>query len=105
MAVKITHVRVEGFPEDHQHITSYRWINEANNGTGTSNKPTIVEWIDVKKGRAYVGTGSAKVEVGVVRPEYSAPYLRTLCRSTLEQQPAGPAQVLYTRRLFQSRNS
>lgn len=63
MAVRITHVRIEGFPEDHQHITSYKWINEADNGTGTSNKPTMVEWIDVKKGRAYVGTGSSKVEV------------------------------------------
>ncbi|SKB72246.1 Protein of unknown function [Arthrobacter sp. 31Cvi3.1E] len=77
MAVRITHVRIEGFPEDHQHITSYKWINEADNGTGTSNKPTMVEWIDVKKGRAYVGTGPSKVEVGVVRPENAAPYLRT----------------------------
>lgn len=77
MAVRITHVRLEGFPEDHQHITSYKWVNEADSGTGTSNKPTMVEWIDVKKGRAYVGAGSSRVEVGVVRPDNAAPYLRT----------------------------
>lgn len=77
MAVRITHVHIEGFPEDHQHITSYRWIDEADNGTGTSSKPTLVEWIDGKKGRAYVGTGSSRVEVGVVRPQYGDPYLRT----------------------------
>ncbi|BCW58509.1 DUF3892 domain-containing protein [Arthrobacter sp. StoSoilB20] len=77
MAVRITHVHIEGYPEDHLHITSYKWINEADNNTGTSNKPTMVEWIDVKKGRAYVGTGSSKVEVGVVRPDNAAAYLRT----------------------------
>lgn len=77
MAVRITHVNIEGFTEDHQHIASYKWINEADNRVGTSNKPAMVEWIDVKKGRAYVGTGSSEVEVGVVRPENAAPYLRT----------------------------
>ncbi|WP_019481156.1 DUF3892 domain-containing protein [Arthrobacter sp. TB 23] len=77
MAVRITHVHVEGFPEDHQHITSYKWTNEETNGAGTSDKPAMVEWIDVKKGRAYVGTGSSRVEVGVVHPENAAPYLRT----------------------------
>lgn len=77
MAVRITHVHIEGFPEDHQHITSYRWIDEADNGTGTSNKPTMVEWIDGKNGRAYVGSGSSRVEVGVVRPQHGEPYLRT----------------------------
>ena len=77
MAVRITHVRVEGFPEDHQHITSYKWVNEADNGSGTSTKPAMVEFLDVKKGRAYVGSGSSRVDVGVVRPQSAAPYLRT----------------------------
>ncbi|MBP2215105.1 DUF3892 domain-containing protein [Arthrobacter sp. CAN_C5] len=77
MAVRITHVHLEGFPEDHQHITSYRWVNDSDNGAGTSNKPTMVDWIDVQKNRAYVGVGSSRVEVGVVRPENSTPYLRT----------------------------
>lgn len=77
MAVRITHVHLEGFPEDHQHITSYQWVNEVGGGAGTSTKPSMVEFIDVKKGRAYVGTGSARVEVGVIRPANGDPYLRT----------------------------
>lgn len=77
MAVRIIRVHIEGFPEDHQHITSYKWVDETDNKTDTSSKLAMVEWIDVKKGQAYVGTGSLKVKVGVVRPENAAPYLRT----------------------------
>ncbi|MCU1531626.1 MAG: hypothetical protein JWO49_1197 [Arthrobacter sp.] len=36
-----------------------------------------VEWIDVKKGTAYVGSGPHKAYVGVVTPEGRSPYLRS----------------------------
>ncbi|GLB69502.1 DUF3892 domain-containing protein [Arthrobacter mangrovi] len=77
MAVEITHVHVEGTTEDHRHITKYRWVNSSDGKTGTSDKPTMVHWIDVKKGRAYVGAGASTVPVGVIKPDNAAPYLRT----------------------------
>lgn len=77
MAVRITHIHLEGFPEDHQHITSYKWVNETDGGTGTSTKPAMVQFIEEKKGQAHVGTGSSRVSVGVVHPAHGAPYLRT----------------------------
>lgn len=77
MNVRITHVHLEGSPEDNQHITKYQWLNELNNNSGVSDKPTMVDWIDVKKNKAYVGSGTSKVPVGVIRPDNGTPYLRT----------------------------
>ncbi|MEG9250306.1 DUF3892 domain-containing protein [Arthrobacter sp. Soc17.1.1.1] len=77
MAVIITAIHLEGTPEDHQHITQYRWVNPADNATGTTDKPTFVDWIDVKKGKAYVGRGNSQVRVGVIKPDNGNPYLRT----------------------------
>lgn len=77
MAVTITHIHLEGTPEDHQHITSYRWINSSSQATGTTDKPSFVDWIDNKKGTAYVGTGPSQVGVGVIHPDNGNPYLRT----------------------------
>jgi hypothetical protein len=36
----------------------------------------MVKWID-EGGEAYVSTGYSRVSVGVVRPAYGQPYLRT----------------------------
>ncbi len=77
MNVRITKVRLELGYNDHEHITSYGWINEGTGGTGASDRPTMVDWIDNKSGSAYVGAGSQRVEVGVVHPATGQPYLRT----------------------------
>lgn len=37
----------------------------------------MVDWIENKKGKAFVGSGSQRVEVGVVSPSGGQPYLRT----------------------------
>ena len=37
----------------------------------------MVEFIDDKKGEAYVGSGATKVAVGVVHPATGQPHLRT----------------------------
>lgn len=77
MAVEITHVRYEGYSKTHESIVSYKWKNTSTAATGTSDKPTMVDWIDNKNGDAYVGSGASRVNVGTVHPDNGRPYLRT----------------------------
>ena len=77
MAVRVTHVRFSSTSRTHETITHYKWTNLQDSSTDSSTKATMVDWIDNKKGRAVVGTGSAQVEVGVVHPASGLPYLRT----------------------------
>ena len=76
MAVRVIHVRLSGF-NSHENITHFQWIEEESSQTGSNSKASMVEWIDVQGGRAYVGPSHAKAEVGVIKPEGRAPYLRT----------------------------
>lgn len=71
----ITHIRLSGGTE-HQHIVRYVWV-DASGGVGDDDKPTMVDWIDNKKGLAYVGTGSNRVPVAVLHPISGQPFLRT----------------------------
>ncbi|WP_404351691.1 DUF3892 domain-containing protein [Phycicoccus jejuensis] len=76
MSIEITHIRMSG-GSGHEHIVSYRWLNPADRATGTSDKPTMVAWVDNPSNSAYVGSGFQRAEVGVVRPQYGEPFLRT----------------------------
>ena len=77
MSIRITHVRFAGTTRDHQHIAAVRWVNrEDSTKTEDNIVSTIVAWID-KGGKAYSGTGSSEVAVGVVREAGQTPYLRT----------------------------
>lgn len=76
VAVEITHVRYGGNQKTESSIEHYRWTNRADGNVGTNDKPSMVEWVD-GGGRAYVGSGAARAEVGVVRPSGERPYLRT----------------------------
>lgn len=82
MAVQITHVRFSGQQRTHQSIVAYRWKNEGDGDTGDASKATMVDFLDNKKGRAYVSSGSTRVEVGTVHPEGGTPYLRTYADDT-----------------------
>jgi hypothetical protein len=77
MAVQITHVRFSGFQKTHEAITTFRWKNDGDGKIGDSSKATMVDWIDNKKGRAFVSSGSTRVEVTTVHPSGGTPYLRT----------------------------
>jgi hypothetical protein len=77
MAVRITHIRLSSWVESHEHITDVQWLNESVGNTGANSRASMVEWIDVKKGTAYVGSGLHKAYVGVVTPEGRSPYLRS----------------------------
>jgi len=76
MGLEITHVHLDG-GNGHEHITKYQWRDLGDGNTGQSDKPTMVDWIDNRNGRAYVGNGTDRVAVGVVRPQSGQPYLRT----------------------------
>jgi hypothetical protein len=77
MAVRITHVRYSGNSPTHESIVAYRWQNHADNTTGDSDKPTMVNFIDNQHGQAFVGSGANQVAVGTVHPSGGQPYLRT----------------------------
>ncbi|MGU3357356.1 DUF3892 domain-containing protein [Microbacterium sp. M4A5_1d] len=76
MSIQITHVRFGGTRKTEDEIVSYKWKSEQTGEVKHSDKPTLVAWID-NGGKAYVGAGSARVAVGVVRPQNGQPYLRT----------------------------
>ncbi|WP_182378661.1 DUF3892 domain-containing protein [Nocardioides sp. WS12] len=76
MAIEITHVRLSSGGSTHEHITDYKWRSDSDGSVGSSDKPTMVKWVD-DGGVAYVGSAANKVNVGVVRPTQGQPYLRT----------------------------
>ncbi|MEZ5085926.1 MAG: DUF3892 domain-containing protein [Tessaracoccus sp.] len=77
MAIEITHVRYGSTPRTESTITHYKWRSLSTGGVDSSTKAVLVDWIDNKGGKAYVGSGVSRVDVGVVRPAQGAPYLRT----------------------------
>lgn len=76
MAIEITHVRFSGTNRVVTEIIAYQWVSLDNDKVTSSNKPTLVEWVD-GGGKAYVGKGAQRVNVGVVRPTGGEAYLRT----------------------------
>ena len=81
MAIEITHVRFSGYEKNHESIVRYKWRNPADGNSGDNDKPTLVDWVD-KNGEAYVGSGTQRARVGVVRPSNTQAYLRTYADST-----------------------
>lgn len=82
MSLEITHVRYENSSKTHEAISRYRWRNEQDGGINDSDKRSMVDWVDNKGGKAYVGSGSNRVQVGVVNPVSGQPYLRTYADDT-----------------------
>lgn len=76
MSIQITHVRFGGLGRRRTRSSHTKWKSEQTGEVKHSDKPTLVAWID-NGGKAYVGAGSARVAVGVVRPQNGQPYLRT----------------------------
>jgi hypothetical protein len=77
MSIEITHVRFGSTKKTEDEIVSYKWKNDQTGKVGQSDKPAMVDWIDIKNGKAYVGSGTNRVSVGVVKPQSGQPYLRT----------------------------
>lgn len=77
MAIQITHVRYNGFNKTHESIVRYKWRNDATGGTGDTDKPGMVAYVDVDTNTVYVANGGPRVQVGAVHPSGSPAYLRT----------------------------
>lgn len=74
MSIEITHVRYGSTPKTEQTISHYKWREIGSTNTGSSDKRTLVAWIE-DGNKAYVGSGSNRVDVLVVNA--SPKYLRT----------------------------
>lgn len=76
VSIEITHVRFGGTKKTEDEIVRYKWRGIESGAMGESDKPKLVAWVD-DNGRAYVGSGTSRVSVGVMKPQYGQPYLRT----------------------------
>ena len=72
MSIEITHVRFGGTKKTEDEIVQYQWRGLETDKVASSDKPTLVDWVD-NGGKAYVGSGAHKVSVGVVRPQLGNP--------------------------------
>ncbi|GAA3663778.1 DUF3892 domain-containing protein [Microbacterium marinilacus] len=77
MAIEITHIRFGGTQRTHDEIVRYKSRDNSNGKTYEDDKPSLVAWVDEDGNNAYVGSGSNRVPVGVVKPNDTDPYLRT----------------------------
>lgn len=82
MAIEITHVRFGGAKKTEDEIVRYRWRNIDTGTTGHNDTSTMVLWVGRVENSAYVGTGTDRVDVNVVRPRSGQPYLRTQADGT-----------------------
>ena len=77
MSIQITHVRFGGTKKTEDEIVLYKWKSDQSGEVNQSDKPTLVDWIDNKNGKAFVGSGNDRVPVGVITPQSGQAYLRT----------------------------
>jgi hypothetical protein len=78
MTVRITHIRFEdGASKTHETIAAYAYVDESSGATASKWKPDMVAIVEGGK-RAFVGTGSGRVEALVVKPDRGQKYLRTV---------------------------
>lgn len=77
MAIRITHIRLSG-GTNHEHIVHLWWTNSSTGQTGDNTRGAIVSWIEDESGEAYVEDAAGhRADVGVVKPQFGAKYLRT----------------------------
>ena len=75
MSLTITHIRFGDGPKTHSGIVRYKWKNDSNGNVEDSSRAAMVDWIETKGGKAFVGVGSNRVNVYVV--DASPKHLRT----------------------------
>ncbi|TFB18210.1 DUF3892 domain-containing protein [Microbacterium sp. 3H14] len=76
MSIQITHVRYGSTRKSEDEIVRYKWRSNETSESGENDKPSLVAWVE-DDGKAYVGSGSGRSLVGVVKPSNGQPYLRT----------------------------
>jgi hypothetical protein len=82
VTIEITHVRLFIGGSTHDEIMGFRWRGIDFEQAGSTDTPTLVDWIANRGGAAYVGQGPEAVPVGVVEPESGRPYVRAYAGGT-----------------------
>ncbi|MBX3084111.1 MAG: DUF3892 domain-containing protein [Anaerolineae bacterium] len=78
MSVRITHIRKPDANSAVDAISHYKWINEANNETGSSTRQDMVAWLDSHPSEfAYVGPRPG-VRCVVKENRHGTRYLQTV---------------------------
>jgi hypothetical protein len=75
MSVQVTHRRMSPGGWSNEHIVAVRWRSDQDGDVNESTREVMVDWIDNKRGSAYVLGPQSRSEVGVVHE--TPPYLRT----------------------------
>ena len=75
MSIQITHVRYGSTPKTEQAISHFKWEGNGPGYGTSSDKQTLVAWLEQGSNTAYVGSGSNRVNVIVVQG--TPKYLRT----------------------------
>ena len=78
MAVRITGIRKAGGDhyDPHEAISHYCWVNENNQKTGITHRPTMVDWVE-KGNRAYVSSQEGTVDCFVNTSAVGTKFLQT----------------------------
>lgn len=66
----------------HEHIADYRWTSDVDGKVGSSDKATLVAWMDKRVGRRMWVTVSTGSRSGTVHPAIGQAYLRTYADNT-----------------------
>lgn len=62
---------------EHEHIAALRYRHLPNGQVHETTRQGMVDWLTANPGQAVVRHGGPTSYVGVVRPRYSQPYVRT----------------------------
>lgn len=79
MAVRITAIRkaAGNHYDPYEAVSHYKWINESNGNTDISSRETMVNWVENKKGRAYVSSSEGTVDCFVNTSARGTKFLQT----------------------------
>jgi len=80
MAVRITCISKDGgnHYNPHEGITHYGWVNEQTRATGTSSRETMITFLVIQRGQAYVKDSHGNVAyIGVETTSGGTKYPRT----------------------------
>lgn len=79
MAVRIIGIRKDNgnHYNPYEAVSHYQWVNEANGKHGLDDRLTMVDWVENKKGRAYVKSDEGTVDCFVNTSASGTKFLQT----------------------------
>ncbi len=78
MAVRIIAIRKPGDNYNaYEAISHYKWLNEGTGKSAIADRPTMVDWVENKNGRAYVSSQEGTVDCFVNTSARGTKFLQT----------------------------